>query len=103
MAVKRRSGMEKLAAAELTEALARLPGWRHDGTAGTLSRDFVFKDFAAAFGFMTRVALLAEAAGHHPDWSNSYNRVSITLSTHSAGGLTGNDIALAEKIDALGS
>ena len=58
-------------------------------------------DFSAAFAFMTRVALLAEAAGHHPDWSNVYNRVSIALSTHDAGGITERDLDLARRIDGL--
>jgi len=93
--------MNKLDEKELSAALAMLPGWRHDAAAGTLSRNFAFKSFVEAFGFMTRVALLAQAADHHPDWSNSYNKVSITLSTHSAGGISRNDVALAEKIDAL--
>ena len=60
-----------------------------------------FKDFSEAFAFMTRVALLAQAADHHPDWSNVYNKVSVTLTTHDAGGLTAKDVALAEAIDRL--
>ncbi|MFS4439434.1 4a-hydroxytetrahydrobiopterin dehydratase [Paracoccaceae bacterium GXU_MW_L88] len=66
-----------------------------------LTRSFEFDNFREAFGFMTRVALLAETAGHHPDWSNSYNKVDIALTTHDADGLTEKDVALAEKIDAL--
>jgi 4a-hydroxytetrahydrobiopterin dehydratase len=62
---------------------------------------FKFKTFSEAFAFMTRVALAAERAGHHPDWSNSYNTVTIRLSTHDAGGLSDKDIALAEAIDKL--
>jgi len=69
---------------------------------GTLRRRFEFKNFSEAFGFMTRVALLAEAAGHHPDWSNSWNTVDISLTTHSAGStVTDNDRTLAAAIDAL--
>jgi 4a-hydroxytetrahydrobiopterin dehydratase len=83
------------------EALASLNGWIFDEKAGAISHDFKFKDFSEAFGFMTRVALLAQSADHHPDWSNSYNKVRITLSTHSAGGLTANDTELAKSIDAL--
>ena len=92
---------EKLSAAECKAALAGLDGWSYDEAAGALGRDFRFKDFSAAFAFMTRVALLAERAGHHPDWSNSYNKVSISLSTHSAGGVTRKDIELAAAIDVL--
>ncbi len=67
-----------------------------------LTRDFEFDDFVAAFGFMTRVAMLAEKADHHPNWQNVYNRVSVTLTTHDAGNtVTDKDIALAEAINAL--
>ena len=69
---------------------------------GALRRRFQFKDFSEAFAFMTRVALLAETKGHHPDWSNSWNTVDISLTTHSAGStVTDNDRALATAIDAL--
>lgn len=91
----------KLSAADREAALAGLSGWIYDEAADAISHEFKFRNFSEAFGFMTRVALLAEKADHHPDWSNSYNRVSITLSTHSAGGLTGNDVALAAAIDKL--
>jgi len=76
-------------------------GWALAADQKSIAQSFIFKDFAAAFAFMTRVALLAEKADHHPDWSNSYNRVEISLSTHSAGRVTGKDIALAEAISAL--
>ena len=66
-----------------------------------ISRRFVFGDFVAAFGFMTRVAILAEKADHHPEWSNVYNRVDIVLTTHDAGGLSQRDIDLAQAIDGL--
>lgn len=91
----------RLDAPTLQANLLGLPDWRYDAAAGSISRDFRFMDFAEAFGFMTRVALAAEKAGHHPDWSNSYNKVSIVLSTHSAGGLTERDVALAKAIDAI--
>ena len=68
---------------------------------GGLEQDFVFKDFATAWTFMCRIAAEAEKLDHHPDWSNSYNKVSIRLTTHSAGGLTDLDQALAAKIDAI--
>lgn len=82
-------------------ALAALPLWSWDAGEGAIRRVFVFADFAAAFGFMTHVALLAEKADHHPDWSNSWNKVDIRLNTHSAGGITRRDIDLAAAIDAV--
>lgn len=87
--------------AERDAALRALPGWslREDGAA--ISRDFRFADFSEAFAFMTRVALIAEAQDHHPEWSNSYNRVSITLTTHAAGGLSQRDVRAALAIDRL--
>jgi 4a-hydroxytetrahydrobiopterin dehydratase len=69
---------------------------------GRLEREFVFRDFSEAFGFMTRVAFLAEQADHHPDWSNSWNRVKISLTTHDAGSvITQKDRDLAASIDRL--
>jgi 4a-hydroxytetrahydrobiopterin dehydratase len=89
----------QLTEAERDAALASLPEWRlrEDGLA--IVRELRFADFNAAFGFMTRVALAAEKADHHPEWSNVYNRVAITLTTHDAGGLSQRDIALARFID----
>lgn len=92
---------DKLKPAEIDAARVRLTGWTLDDSGKKLTRSLKFKDFSEAFGFMARVALLAEKAGHHPDWSNSYNKVDITLSTHDAGGLTQKDVDLAEKISAL--
>ena len=82
---------------------ATLPGWTVETAPprDALRRSFRFRDFSEAFGFMTRVALLAEKHDHHPDWSNAWNRVEITLTTHDAGGLTARDVALARAIDAL--
>ena len=82
-------------------AMAALPGWTLANDDRAIARSFTFGDFAAAFAFMTRVALAAERADHHPDWSNSWNRVRISLSTHSAGGLTRRDFDLAAHIDAV--
>ena len=83
-------------------ALARdLPGWRMAEGRDAIARSFRFADFSAAWGFMCRVALLAEKQDHHPEWSNVWNRVEITLSTHDAGGLSARDVALAKAIDAL--
>ena len=86
---------------ERDAALANLAEWhlREDGLA--ITRRFKFADFSAAFAFMTRVALLAEKSDHHPDWSNVWNRVEITLTTHDAGGLSRRDVAMAGAIDAL--
>ena len=86
---------------EREEALKALPGWSYDPAARAIRRSFRFRDFGEAFAFMTRIALEAEKADHHPDWSNSWNRVDIALTTHSAGGLTGRDLALAARIDAV--
>jgi 4a-hydroxytetrahydrobiopterin dehydratase len=83
---------------DLAAALRELPGW--ELREGKLRRALVFADFAEAFAFMTRVALAAEQLDHHPDWSNVWNRVAITLWTHDAGGITQRDIALAKKIEA---
>jgi 4a-hydroxytetrahydrobiopterin dehydratase len=83
---------------EVTAAVGRLTGWSYDPTAKALARELKFRDFSEAFAFMTRVALMAEKANHHPDWSNSYNKVSIRLSTHDAGGVTENDTKMAEAI-----
>jgi 4a-hydroxytetrahydrobiopterin dehydratase len=78
-----------------------LPHWSLIQNGRAIQRRFTFKDFSEAWGFMNRVALLAEQQGHHPDWSNVWSRVDVTLSTHDAGGLTDNDIRLARAIDAL--
>lgn len=83
------------------EALRGLPGWAYDEAARAIRRTFRFRDFAEAFAFMTRVALAAEKADHHPDWSNSWNKVEISLTTHSAGGVTTKDVALAGAIDGI--
>ena len=92
-------GATKLSKKEIAAGLAKLTGWSIKS--GNLHRAFEFKDFSQAFAFMPRVALAAEAANHHPDWSNSWNKVVIDLSTHSAGGLTTNDFALAAKIQKI--
>jgi 4a-hydroxytetrahydrobiopterin dehydratase len=88
-----------LSSQEIEAALRALPGWSLGG--GKLHREFRFADFSAAFGFMTRVALAAEAADHHPDWSNVWNRVVVDLVTHDAGGVTDKDVALAKRISEL--
>lgn len=89
--------MKKL---EIKEALAGLPGWRRVEGREAIAREFRFKDFNAAFGFMSRVALLAEKMDHHPEWFNVYNKVDVTLATHDAGGVTQNDIDMAKAMNA---
>jgi 4a-hydroxytetrahydrobiopterin dehydratase len=90
-----------LSDSERADALAKLSGWSFDAARNGIARSFTFADFSAAFAFMTRVALAAEKADHHPEWSNVWNKVDILLSTHSAGGVTAKDIALAREIEAL--
>jgi 4a-hydroxytetrahydrobiopterin dehydratase len=79
------------------------PGWNRVAGRDAIAKSFKFKDFNAAFGFMTQVALIAEKMDHHPEWSNVYNRVEVTLTTHSAGGVTVKDISLATAMDKLAS
>jgi 4a-hydroxytetrahydrobiopterin dehydratase len=93
--------IEQLSEAERADALDGLPDWDYDEGRDAISRAFVFADFSEAFAFMTRVALIAEKADHHPEWSNVWNRVEITLTTHDAGGLSGRDVEMAEAIEAL--
>jgi 4a-hydroxytetrahydrobiopterin dehydratase len=91
----------RLTDAEVAALLSELPDWtlRADGLA--ISRTFRFADFSAAFAFMTRVALLAEKADHHPEWSNVYSRVEITLTTHDCGGLSARDAEMARRIEGI--
>ena len=92
----------RLQSSELEAACATCPAWQYDAAAGgRLSRSWHFKDFSEAFAFMTRVAFLAHEADHHPEWSNVYNRVAITLRTHDADGLSTRDIMMACAIDRL--
>jgi 4a-hydroxytetrahydrobiopterin dehydratase len=91
----------KLTGAARATALAKVPEWREVSGRDAITRKLQFKDFNAAFGFMTRAALVAEKLDHHPEWSNVYNKVEVTLSTHDAGGLTERDIALAQAMDAI--
>jgi 4a-hydroxytetrahydrobiopterin dehydratase len=81
--------------------LAGLKKWTPDAAGKSIHRELKFADFNEAWGFMNRVALLAESQDHHPNWSNVWNTVSITLSTHDAGGLTNKDVTLARAIDAI--
>ena len=94
--------IQKIAGEQIASLMAGLPQWRYQPErGGSITRDFKFIDFNEAFGFMTRVALIAEQHNHHPEWSNVYNRVSITLTTHDAGGLSSRDLDLAQRIDNL--
>lgn len=94
---------EKLTGQDRAEGLEDLlaNGWTLDADRDAISKTFTFKSFIQAFGWMTQVAIWAEKWVHHPEWSNVYNRVDVTLTTHDAGGLTGLDIKLARKMDAL--
>jgi len=91
----------KLTRDERRAALADLSGWHDVADRDAIAKSYSFANFNAAFGFMTRVALLAERMDHHPEWFNVYSKVDITLTTHDAGGITGRDTALATAIDAV--
>jgi 4a-hydroxytetrahydrobiopterin dehydratase len=92
--------MQKLDDAARRKALDELPLWREVPGRDVIARKFEFRDFNEAFGFMSRVALLAERMDHHPEWMNVYKTVDLRLTTHDAGGLTANDIAMAKAMDA---
>ena len=77
------------------------PGWAYVPGRDAIHKSFKFKDFNEAFGFMSRVALIAEKMDHHPEWTNVYNKLDVTLSTHSAGGVTQKDLTLAKAMDAI--
>ena len=93
--------VETLNAEARARALADLPGWDPVEGRDAIQKSFKFKDFIQAWGFMSRVALAAEAMNHHPEWSNVYNRVEIVLTTHDCGGLSERDIRLAGIIETL--
>ena len=92
-------GTPKLSEQQIEKHLSERPDWTL--RLGKLHRELTFDDFVAAFGFMSQVALVAESMQHHPEWSNVYNRVSIDLTTHDAGGISSKDFDLARRIDAL--
>lgn len=89
----------RLNPSELDDALRDLAGWSRSADRDAINKSFKFRDFNAAFGFMTRVALIAEKMDHHPEWFNVYNRVDVTLATHDADGVTDLDIAMARAMD----
>lgn len=93
--------VERLDEAARARLAAELPQWRMAEGRDAIHREFRFRDFSEAWGFMSRVALLAEAQNHHPEWSNVWNRVEVLLTTHDAGGLSARDLRLARAIDAL--
>jgi len=93
--------IKKLTADELPKLLGELKQWQPSADNSSIQRSIKFADFNEAFGFMTRVAIKAQEMDHHPEWSNVYDKVKITLSTHTAKGLTERDITLARFIDAI--
>ena len=92
---------DKLTGEARREALARLTGWQEADGRDAIRRTYVFRNFSEAFGFMARAALVAEKMDHHPEWSNVYKTVDVTLSTHDAGGLTEKDVKLAAAMDKI--
>jgi 4a-hydroxytetrahydrobiopterin dehydratase len=92
---------QKLDSTTRKAALARLQGWSEVAGRDAIAKKFVFQNFNEAFGFMSRVALAAEKMDHHPEWSNVYKTVDVTLSTHDAGGVTELDVKLAEAMDKI--
>ena len=101
-AMNKRASMHPLSPTEIAQLPTTLPAWQFsDARGGLVRREFVFADFAQAFGFMAQLALVAEKRNHHPEWSNVYNRVTITLTTHDVPGLSNQDIDLAQQADAL--
>jgi 4a-hydroxytetrahydrobiopterin dehydratase len=91
----------KLEDAARARALSSLSGWSEVAGGTAIQRKFTFKDFNQAWGFMSRAALIAEAMNHHPEWTNVWNKVDVTLSTHDAGGVTELDVTLARAMDEL--
>ena len=96
-----RAPIEPLDDAALAEALNDLPAWSHDADHAALTRTFQFADFSAAFGFMTRAAMLAERDDHHPEWTNIYGTVIVRLTTHECDGVSERDVAMAREMEGL--
>ncbi len=92
---------ERLSSEARRAALKELTGWSEPTGREAITRTFTFKDFNEAFGFMARVAVVAEKSNHHPEWRNVYNTVEVMLATHDAGGVTDKDVALARAMDAI--
>lgn len=93
----------RLSDVERTQALTDLAGWTHESVRDAIQKTFVFQDFNEAFGFMNRVAMMAEKLNHHPEWSNIYKTVNVTLTTHDADGLSSLDVKMARFMDAISS
>lgn len=93
--------MKKLTENEITVQLQKLRGWSYSNN--TLEKTFRFKNFIEAFGFMSSVALIAEKLNHHPDWSNVYNKVTLRMSTHDAGGVTEKDFDFVKLVESVGN
>ena len=91
--------IKKLTKTEVTQKLKRLSGWKMVKGRNAITKTFKFKDFMQAFGWMTAMAIYAEKKDHHPEWFNVYNRVEVTLATHDCGGISTNDIEMAEAMD----
>jgi 4a-hydroxytetrahydrobiopterin dehydratase len=91
--------VQKLTDDQVREELKGLPGWSLEN--GKLHKEFIFKDFMQAFGFMAKAALYAEKMDHHPEWFNVYNKIRVDLMTHDAGGITTKDVALAKALESL--
>ena len=91
--------LEKLSDEQIRKEVSNMPGW--NVMDGKLPKDFVFKDFIEAFGFMSRAAIHIEKMNHHPEWFNVYNKIKVDLVTHDAGGITKNDIELAKILNSL--
>ncbi len=93
--------VDKLSGAAREKALGELKGWTKTRGRDAIEKTFLFKDFNEAFGFMTRVALAADKADHHPEWFNVYNKVQVTLTTHDANGVSERDVAMAKFMDRI--
>jgi len=96
-------GPDRLDAAARAAALLKLPAWTEVAGREAITRTYEFAGFSEAFGFMARAALAAEKMDHHPEWTNIYDKVTVVLASHDAGGVTGRDIALAEAMDRIAS
>jgi 4a-hydroxytetrahydrobiopterin dehydratase len=99
--IRERIMVERLSAEARKQALKGLPGWAEAAGREAIGRTFIFKDFNEAFGFMARVALVAEKHDHHPEWKNVYKTVEVVLATHDAGGVTARDVELAKAMNAI--
>jgi len=93
--------VDRLTETERAQALAGLPGWAAVDGRDAIHKEYTFNDFSEAFGFMARVALAAEKMDHHPEWANVYRTVSVTLTSHDAGGLTAKDVSLAQAMESI--